>query len=92
MEEVARGGTVDNNPVTVVELIDVKVFFLQVLCMKGNGQRPTAVVSIMPGTRGNTRQRGLRVSHRTLKDSLKTVRNRFHSFPESEPHLILGSS
>lgn len=31
MEEVARSGTVNNNPVAVVELIDVKVFFLQVL-------------------------------------------------------------
>lgn len=31
MKEVSRGRTVNNNPVAVIELIDVKVFFLQVL-------------------------------------------------------------
>lgn len=59
--------------------------------MEGNGQRPTAVMSILPRIRVDGGQRGLRMFHRRRKDSLKTVRNRLHRFPESEPHLTLGS-
>lgn len=62
VEEVARGGAVDDNPVAVVELIDVKVFLLQVL---EHGRKWPEVNSSCEHSAWDKRQRGAGVSRET---------------------------
>lgn len=72
MEKVARGGTVDNNPVAVVQLIDIKVVFLQILQHGRKWPEASSSCEHFAWEKGNLGQRCLRMSHRRLKDSLQT--------------------
>jgi hypothetical protein len=92
MEEVARGGTVDNNPVAVIELIDVKVFFLQVLL---HGRKWAEANGTCEHCAWDRRQHEAERSQDVSQDTqglTEDSENRIHSFPESEPHLIRGGS